>query len=114
MLDPARLPSQLPSCDLVIDAAYGTGFRGQYRAPATAALTPVLAIDVPSGLDADSGAACEGAVRATHTVTMAALKPGLLLGDGPALAGQVELAPKAPSQPTAANGVRHRELAAGP
>ncbi|HLN04657.1 MAG TPA: NAD(P)H-hydrate dehydratase [Acidimicrobiales bacterium] len=91
--DPTSLPAELPACDLVIDAAYGTGFRGEYRAPAVPAGTPVLAIDIPSGLDADTGLACEGAVRATGTVTMAALKPGLLMGDGPALAGEVKVAP---------------------
>ena len=90
---PARCPRALPVCDLVIDAAYGTGFRGEYRAPAVPAGTPVLAIDIPSGLDADTGLACEGAVSATVTVTMAALKPGLVMGDGPALAGRVEVAP---------------------
>jgi NAD(P)H-hydrate epimerase len=92
-LDPAALPAALPKCDLVIDAAYGTGFRGDYQAPAVPAGTPVLAIDVPSGLDADTGVACEGAVRATLTVTMAALKPGLLMGEGPAHAGTIEMVP---------------------
>ena len=92
-LDPTALDGALPSCDLVIDAAYGTGFRGEYRAPAVPAGTPVLAIDVPSGLDSDTGVACEDAVVATVTVTMAALKPGLLMGDGRALAGRVEVAP---------------------
>jgi ADP-dependent NAD(P)H-hydrate dehydratase / NAD(P)H-hydrate epimerase len=93
MFDPGAAPRELPSCDLVIDAAYGTGFRGEYLAPAVAPGTPVLAIDVPSGLDADTGLACPGAVRATQTVTMAALKPGLLMGDGPRLAGAIEVAP---------------------
>ena len=92
-LDPGALPERLPPCDVVIDAAYGTGFRGEYRAPSVPAGTPVLAIDVPSGLDSDTGVACEGAVSATETVTMAALKPGLLMGDGPAQSGKVLLAP---------------------
>ncbi len=92
-LDPTSLPAQLPYCELVIDAAYGTGFRGEYHAPSVPAGTAVLAIDIPSGLDCDTGVACEGAVRASVTVTMAALKPGLLMGDGRQLAGQVELAP---------------------
>ena len=93
MFDPAALPPELPRCDLVIDAAYGTGFRGEYAAPFVPVGTPVLAVDVPSGLDADTGRAGEGAVRATHTVTMAALKPGLFMGDGPELAGEIEVAP---------------------
>ena len=92
-LDPTALPEVLPGCDLVIDAAYGTGFRGEYRAPEVPATTPVLAIDIPSGVDCDTGSACEGAVRASVTVTMAALKPGLLMGKGRALSGTVEVAP---------------------
>ncbi|GAC1314810.1 MAG: NAD(P)H-hydrate dehydratase [Acidimicrobiales bacterium] len=76
--------------DLVIDGAFGTGFRGSYRAPTTAA--PVLAIDIASGVDGDTGAAGDGAVTAAATVTMAARKPGLLLGDGPARSGAVTVA----------------------
>ena len=52
----------------------------------------VLAIDIPSGVDADSGEAGPGAVRADRTVTFAALKPGLIQGDGPAQSGVVEVA----------------------
>ncbi len=85
-------PAALPSCDLVIDGAYGTGFHGAYDAPQAPPGTPVLAIDVPSGLDADTGAASGAATRATRTVTFAALKPGLLQGDGPVHCGAVEVA----------------------
>ncbi|HUI05305.1 MAG TPA: NAD(P)H-hydrate dehydratase [Acidimicrobiales bacterium] len=77
---------------LVIDAAYGTGFRGEYRAPAVPPGVPVLAVDIPSGVDGDTGAACGEPLRADVTVTFAALKPGLLQGDGAALAGRVEVA----------------------
>jgi hydroxyethylthiazole kinase-like uncharacterized protein yjeF len=77
--------------DLVIDAAYGTGFRGTYRAPSVPAGVPVLAVDVPSGVDGDTGEACGEPLRADVTVTFAALKPGLLQGDGPLLAGRVEV-----------------------
>ena len=52
----------------------------------------MLAIDVPSGVDADTGEAPGNAVRADRTVTFAALKPGLLQGDGPGLSGIVEVA----------------------
>ncbi len=52
----------------------------------------VLAIDLPSGVDADSGEAPGDAVRADRTVTFAALKPGLLQDDGPRLSGIVEMA----------------------
>jgi len=91
-LDPSEGESGwIGAADLVIDAAYGTGFRGTYAAPRVPATTPVLAVDVPSGLDADLGAASPSAVRATRTVTFGALKPGLLLGSGPDLAGGIEL-----------------------
>jgi ADP-dependent NAD(P)H-hydrate dehydratase / NAD(P)H-hydrate epimerase len=78
--------------DLVIDAAYGTGFRGEYRAPAFAAGTRVLAVDIPSGVQGDTGEASGAPLRADRTVTFAALKPGLLQGDGVELAGRVSVA----------------------
>ena len=93
ILDATTAPARLPRCDLVIDAAYGTGFRGQYVAPEPPPLTPVLAVDIPSGVDGDTGTACTGAVRANATVTFGALKPGLLFGEGALLAGVVEVAP---------------------
>jgi len=52
---------------------------------------PVLALDVPSGLHSDTGRAMGCAVRATHTVTFIALKPGLLTLDGPDHCGEVHL-----------------------
>jgi ADP-dependent NAD(P)H-hydrate dehydratase / NAD(P)H-hydrate epimerase len=82
----------LPACDLVIDGAYGTGFNGSYDAPCVPPGARVLAIDVPSGVDADSGEAPGDAVDAENTVTFAALKPGLLQGDGARLSGLVEVA----------------------
>ena len=92
VVDAARAPDLLDPCDLVIDAAYGTGFRGSYLAPESPPGAKVLAVDIPSGVAADIGTACEGAVRADATVTFAALKPGLLLNDGPDAAGTVEVA----------------------
>ncbi|MBA3655447.1 MAG: NAD(P)H-hydrate dehydratase, partial [Actinobacteria bacterium] len=68
-----------------------TGFRGTYDAPDPGG-APVLAVDIPSGVNGDTGRAAPGAVRADATVTFAALKPGLLVGDGPAHAGRVVLA----------------------
>ena len=78
--------------DLVIDAAYGTGFRGTYQAPSVPPGVPVLAVDIPSGVNGDTGEACGAPLRADVTVTFAALKTGLLQGDGPLLAGRVEVA----------------------
>jgi NAD(P)H-hydrate epimerase len=80
----------VPSCDLVIDAAFGTGFHGSYAAPDPNGAM-VLAVDIPSGVNGDTGVACDGAMWADHTVTFAALKPGHLLADGPERCGDVEL-----------------------
>ncbi|HEY1990215.1 MAG TPA: NAD(P)H-hydrate dehydratase [Acidimicrobiales bacterium] len=78
--------------DLVIDAAYGTGFRGEYQAPSVVSGTPVLAVDIPSGVLGDTGEAAGTPLRADRTVTFAARKPGLLQGDGVDLAGRVSVA----------------------
>jgi len=91
VVETADQPDRLPPADLVIDAAFGTGFRGDYTAPDPGG-APVLAVDIPSGVDGLTGEAVDGAVRATATVTFAALKPGLLLAAGPDHAGRVTLA----------------------
>jgi hydroxyethylthiazole kinase-like uncharacterized protein yjeF len=88
IVDAREAPGKLPSSDLVIDAAYGTGFRGDYEAPDPAG-APVLAVDIPTGVDADSGVTGANAVRAVATVTFGALKPGLLVGEGRSRAGRV-------------------------
>lgn len=93
VLDAADLPAQLPEADLIIDAAYGTGFRGTWDPPEKPlAATPVLAVDIASGVDGTTGAAAGRPWRATATVTFAAWKPGLLLGEGPDLSGAVTVA----------------------
>jgi NAD(P)H-hydrate epimerase len=91
VVEAAEVAPGLPACDLVIDAAYGTGFRGTYAAPDPGG-APVLAVDIPSGVNGLTGEASEGAVRAQRTVTFAARKPGLLLGEGAELAGDVTVA----------------------
>jgi len=91
VVDAGSTPGRLPRADLVIDAAYGTGFHGSYEAPDPGG-APVVAVDIPSGVPGDSGVPEGGAVRAKVTVTFAALKPGLLLGSGPELAGAIEVA----------------------
>ncbi len=54
-------PDSLAACDLVIDAAFGTGFIGELVAPRVADGQAVLAVDVPSGLDAATGEVAPGA-----------------------------------------------------
>ena len=84
-------PAVLPPSDLVIDAAYGTGFHGAWSPPDVGA-TPVLAVDLPSGVDALTGDIGGEVLAAAHTVTFGALKPGLLMPPGSVLSGELELA----------------------
>ena len=78
------------TADLVIDAAYGTGFRGTWSPPVVFDV-PVLAVDVPSGLDAHTGRVNGGVLVADRTVTFAAPKTGMLLGDGPSVCGEIDI-----------------------
>jgi NAD(P)H-hydrate epimerase len=89
----------LPSCDLVIDALFGAGLSrdldGAARAlveAVNAAGVPVLAVDVPTGIDGNTGAVRGVAIRAVETVTFVAFKPGHLLQPGRSLCGQLSLA----------------------
>ena len=86
-------------CGLVIDGLFGIGLQrelsGSYAELVSRindAHCPVLALDVPSGLEADSGRVLGCAVRATHTITFIGLKAGLLTLDGPDHCGVLELA----------------------
>ncbi len=88
--DAAQCPALLPPADLVIDAAYGTGFRGEWSPPSVGG-TPVLAVDIPSGVNALTGEAAGPVLAAQRTVTFAALKPGLLVPPGSDLAGRVDV-----------------------
>jgi len=90
VIEAADAPSRLPDADLVIDAAYGTGFHGEYQAPDPGG-SPVLAVDIPSGVNGVTGEAAEGAVRADRTVTFAALKAGLLFAEGRDRSGIVDV-----------------------
>jgi ADP-dependent NAD(P)H-hydrate dehydratase / NAD(P)H-hydrate epimerase len=81
---------------LVVDALFGIGLQrpveGRYRTwieTLNAQHCRRLAIDIPSGIDADNGRVLGVAFRATHTTTFIALKPGLLTLDGPDYAGEV-------------------------
>lgn len=78
------------TADLVIDAAYGIGFRGEWTPPIVIGV-PVLAVDIPSGLDALDGTVAGGVIAADRTVTFAAPKTGMFLGDGPALCGEIDV-----------------------
>ena len=87
----------IESVDVIVDALLGTGLErpveGLWRAVIEAmnsAAAPVLAVDVPSGLSADTGAVMGVAAKAALTVSFIGLKQGLFTGDGPAVCGRVE------------------------
>ncbi len=80
-----------PGSDLLIDAAFGAGFDGALVLPLTSATMPVLAVDVPSGLNGDTGTAHRATLRADRTITFVAAKPGHYLNDGPSLCGQLTI-----------------------
>lgn len=87
------------AADLIVDGILGTGIHGTAREPAATVIAaineagaPVLSIDVPSGVDADSGAEPETAVRATETLALGAYKPALVHYPAAQWAGRVRLA----------------------
>jgi NAD(P)H-hydrate epimerase len=89
-------PQSVAQADLVVDALFGIGLRGHISAELSAVIAsvnafakPVLALDVPSGLNADSGLHHGDAIQAKHTITFITYKPGLVSVDGPDLAGKV-------------------------
>ncbi|MCU1380199.1 MAG: hypothetical protein JWN29_3182 [Acidimicrobiales bacterium] len=90
VVDAAEAPAELAPADLVIDAAYGTGFRGTWDPPETG--DPVLAVDIPSGVDALTGEAGNATWEAVRTVTFQAVKPGHLFGRGAELVGEIVVA----------------------
>jgi len=89
----------LDRCNLVIDAIVGTGFRGILSGPAESAILtartsglPILAVDIPSGVNGATGETAGPVVSANVTVSLAAYKPGLLLEPGASHTGRVEIA----------------------
>jgi len=89
-------PGVLDNCDVVVDALLGIGVRAPLQPAWRAAIeamnacgAEVFSLDVPSGLDPDSGRALP-AVQAAATLTFIGLKQGLFLGDGPDHAGALD------------------------
>ncbi len=85
--------------DLVVDAIFGSGISRPIRGglastidAVNASSAAVVALDMPSGIDGDTGCVHGCAVRADLTVTFVGLKPGLYLGEGPDHSGKVEFA----------------------
>jgi len=97
--DPFRLIAGLQASDLIVDALLGTGLRRQVTGDFADLIrsinespAQVLAVDIPSGISADTGEVLGEAVKADYTVTFALPKRGLLLFPGAKYAGQVFVA----------------------
>jgi len=98
LVSAADLPD-LTQADVIVDALLGTGLSGDVREPLrgiieaiNASGVPVVAVDIPSGLCANTGAMLGAAVRAKKTVTFACPKKGFQLADGPNCVGEVVVA----------------------
>lgn len=94
-----RMLSAFTKSDFILDAIFGTGFSGEVKDPYSSIVewinrqsSRVVSIDVPSGVDADTGDVVNTAVSADLTVTMANRKIGLLCGKGAGFAGTVKVA----------------------
>ncbi len=92
-------PALLEGAGLIVDAVFGTGLARDVEGDAKAAIeamnahpAPVFAIDLPSGVNADTGAVMGTAVQANRTITFHARKPGHLLFPGRALSGAIDIA----------------------
>src|SRR5262249_20962223 len=98
-LDEARLTAEVGRAAWVVDAPFGTGLQGPVRPPLDRGIrcihagpARVLALDIPSGLDADTGAPLGATVRAHYTVTFVAPKVGYAKPQAAAWLGQVHVA----------------------
>ncbi len=99
VVDAVDAPDSLPAAHLAIDAAYGTGLRRPYSPPGPAPsldnpdqAAPILAADIPSGVDGLTGEIPGDAWAATQTVAFGALKQGLILHPGAQHCGQITVA----------------------
>lgn len=95
----AEYQAEIHASDVIVDAIFGTGLKGAVRGFAADVIDdinatgkPIVAVDLPSGLDADTGKPEGVCIRASHTVTMGLPKRGLLLYPGADLAGQLTIA----------------------
>lgn len=118
LTEPAAGLAAFTAADLALDGIVGIGGRGGLRAgaqPYATAPRPalVVAVDVPSGVDADTGEVPGAALRADVTVVFGSHKPGLLVDPGASHAGAVQLVPIGLDLPPAAlTALQHTDVAA--
>lgn len=96
--DTQRLQQELSGATWIVDALLGTGAMGEPREPLAGVIDqlnasglPILAVDLPSGLDADSGQPARHTIRARHTCTFVGPKPGFLTPGAATYTGQVHV-----------------------
>jgi NAD(P)H-hydrate epimerase len=115
LADAASLPDLLQGASWVVDALLGTGSQGEPREPFAAVINainqagrPVVAVDVPSGLDCDLGVVSPVTIRALHTCTFVAAKPGFYLPDADAYTGTIHVLDIGAPRSLVENALRQR------
>ncbi len=95
-LDRKKVDEFLSGADIIIDALFGTGFTGEFRAPydeitkiINEDLAVKISLDIPSGVDAANGLAAKNSIKANFTVAFEAAKPGHLILPGRELCGEL-------------------------
>lgn len=92
VIDVSVQPSELRGYDLVIDAAFGLGCSRPYFAPTVSSRSKVLAVDVPSGVNSDTGEILGTPMRADVTIAIGALKHAHVDGDASRIVGELRFA----------------------
>jgi NAD(P)H-hydrate epimerase len=94
-----RIVAFASNADIIVDAVFGTGLTGQLRDDSKMLIEaintlnrPILAVDIPSGLDCDTGLPLSASVKATWTVTFAAVKKGFAVQTAREFTGEVYVA----------------------
>ncbi|GAQ25254.1 MULTISPECIES: bifunctional ADP-dependent NAD(P)H-hydrate dehydratase/NAD(P)H-hydrate epimerase [Tepidanaerobacter] len=97
--DLSSIEEKIKESSIIIDAIFGTGLKGEVKGIARDVIElinslkiPVIAVDIPSGISGESGKVLGTAIKAEETVTMGALKTGLLLYPGAEYAGNIKIA----------------------
>lgn len=97
-LDRKKVDEFLGGADIIIDALFGTGFSGEFRAPydeiaemINSDIAMKISLDIPSGVNAQTGLCAKNSIKANFTVAFEAAKPGHLLLPGKELCGQTEV-----------------------
>lgn len=97
-IDPAGIGQELAAAEWIVDALFGTGLQGPVRSPYDKIIelingsgAKILAVDIPSGLEGDTGQPLGPTVRAHHTVTFVSLKAGFLLPSSQEWTGKIDV-----------------------